>query len=379
MSSVAAQQTPHCPPGSLPAPPRRTGRPPATTGPGAGAGGLRVIRLADPGFSNHRRGLPLLLDWLEEQPGRTWQQRWLASGADSAGDEWADGPARWLQRNGTYSRSRLELMTSSLLVAVGADVVRPTLTWLLTGGKKRKLARNMIRSRDPEGFAKLRLRCQDDPAVPPDAQRDILFRTAVIIAAKGGRLADITIGDVLEILDAETALRGRAPSGSATFRMLREMGLFGAGVPTLREIRSIGQRSVEELVDRYPIACRPIRDLLVDYLKERQPAIDYGTLRNHTYQLARCFWLDLEQHHRGINSLRLPREVASAWKHRLQTRSTTTTTRTGERVEVAVERLGYLDTLAGVRAFYLDLAEWALEDPARWGPWVAPCPISQTI
>jgi hypothetical protein len=34
-----------------------------------------------------------------------------------------------------------------------------------------------------------------------------------------------------------------------------------------------------------------------------------------------------------------------------------------------------LDTLASVRAFYLDLAEWALDDPARWGPWVAPCPI----
>jgi hypothetical protein len=28
-----------------------------------------------------------------------------------------------------------------------------------------------------------------------------------------------------------------------------------------------------------------------------------------------------------------------------------------------------------VRAFYLDLAQWAVEDPARWGPWVAPCPV----
>jgi hypothetical protein len=35
--------------------------------------------------ANHRRGLPVLLDWLGEQPGRTWQQRWLASGADAAG------------------------------------------------------------------------------------------------------------------------------------------------------------------------------------------------------------------------------------------------------------------------------------------------------
>jgi len=28
-----------------------------------------------------------------------------------------------------------------------------------------------------------------------------------------------------------------------------------------------------------------------------------------------------------------------------------------------------------VRAFYLDLAQWAIDDPARWGPWVAPCPV----
>lgn len=327
--------------------------------------------------SNRRRGFPLLLDWLADQPGQTWQDRWILSGADAAGEQWARGPAQWLQRHSTYSPSRLELMTSSLLVAVGADIVRPSLNWLLTGGKKRKLARNMIRSRDPEGFAGLSLRCEEDPSITPQAHSHILFRAAVIIAAKGGTLADITIGDVLEILDAEFDLRGQTRSGSATFRMLREMGIFGAGVPTLREIRSIGQRSVEELIDRYPITCRPVRDLLVDYLKERQPAIDYVTLRNHAYVLAKCFWLDLEQHHRGIDSLRLPRDVAGAWKQRLRTRNTTTTTRTGETVEVTVERLSYLDTLAGVRAFYLDLAEWALEDPGRWGPWVASCPISR--
>ena len=28
-----------------------------------------------------------------------------------------------------------------------------------------------------------------------------------------------------------------------------------------------------------------------------------------------------------------------------------------------------------VRAFYLDLAQWAADDPARWGPWAAPCPV----
>jgi hypothetical protein len=28
-----------------------------------------------------------------------------------------------------------------------------------------------------------------------------------------------------------------------------------------------------------------------------------------------------------------------------------------------------------VRAFYLDIAQWAADDPARWAPWAAPCPI----
>ena len=342
---------------------------------------LALVAVASAGLpesrihASHRRGLPVLLDWLEEQPGRTWQQRWLVSGADAANERWAAGPARWLRCRGIYSASRLELMTSSLLVLVGADVIRPSLAWLLTGGKKRKLARNMICSRDPGGFARLRQLCQDDPAITPAAQAKVVFRSAVIIAAKGGVLADVTIGDVLEVLDAERAVRARRDSGAATFRVLREMGIFGPGVATLREILDTGQRTVEELVDRYPIACRPVRDLIVDYLKERQPSIDYVTLQHRASQLARSFWTDLEQHHPGIDTLRLPRDVASAWKQRLRTRSTTATSSTGEKTTVTIERLSYLDTLASVRAFYLDLAEWALDDPARWGPWVARCPI----
>ena len=206
-----------------------------------------------------RWGVPLLLDWLADHPGDTWQQRWVASGADAAGEDWAQHPEQWLRRQGKYSENRLRLMTSSLLVMVGADVVRPSLAWLLTGGKKRKLVRNMVYGRDGAGFDRLRRLCGQDPAIRPDAVGDILFRSAVIVAAKGGMLADITVGDVLEILDAECAVRGRADSASATFRMLREAGVLDANTPTLQQIRSLGQRSPAQLVDRYPIACRPIR------------------------------------------------------------------------------------------------------------------------
>ena len=121
---------------------------------------------------------------------------------------------------------------------------------------------------------------------------------------------------------------------------------------------------------------RPMRALFVEYLRERQPAIDYSTLVGLAYQLVGCFWTDLERHHPGIGSLSLPRDVAGAWKRRLRTR-TKTITRDGQQVEVETERLAHLDILATVRAFYLDLAQWALEDPSRWAVWVAPCPISQ--
>ena len=323
-----------------------------------------------------RWGVPLLLDWLADQLGDTWQQRWMASGADAAGPDWAQHPEQWLRRQGKYPENRLRLMTSSLLAVVGADVVRPSLAWLLTSGKKRNLVRHMVYGRDGAGFDRLRRLCEQDPAISHVAMGDTMFRSAVIVATKGGLLADVTVGDVLEILDTECAVRDRVYSASATFRMLREAGVLGADTPTLHQIRSLGQRSPAQLVDRYPIACRPIRDLLVAYLAERQPAIDYTTLVSLAYHLVRCFWFDLERHHPGIDSLRLPREVAGAWKRRLRTK-TTTMIRDDERVEVESERLGYLDTLATVRAFYLDLAEWGLDDPVRWGVWVAPCPINQ--
>ena len=44
---------------------------------------------------------------------------------------------------------------------------------------------------------------------------------------------------------------------------------------------------------------------------------------------------------------------------------------------MAVERINYRECLTPVRAFYLDLAHWAVEDPGRWAIWVTPCPIGE--
>lgn len=57
-------------------------------------------------------------------------------------------------------------------------------------------------------------------------------------------------------------------------------GLADGAPTTLRALRTRGQRSPGELIERYGIACGPVRNLLVDYLRERQPALDYTSLES---------------------------------------------------------------------------------------------------
>jgi len=118
-----------------------------------------------------------------------------------------------------------------------------------------------------------------------------------------------------------------------------------------------------------------VRDLLVDYLRERQPGVDYATLHKLSYTLGRLFWRDLEIHHPGIGSLRLPAEIATAWKQRINTKIRRVKDSDGHPSEESVPRINATEHLITVRAFYLDIAQWAAEEPARWGPWVVPCPI----
>lgn len=95
------------------------------------------------------------------------------------------------------------------------------------------------------------------------------------------------------------------------YATLHAMGVFGDQAPaTLRELRTAGQRTPKEMIDRYRLVCRPIRDLLVDYLRERQPVLDSTSLESLANYLGNLFWADLERHHPSLDSLALPVEVA---------------------------------------------------------------------
>ena len=54
---------------------------------------------------------------------------------------------------------------------------------------------------------------------------------------------------------------------------------------------------------------------------------------------------------------------------------TTVTGDGGEQTRVSA-RLDGRSVMTAVRAFYLDIAEWADDDPARWGPFAVRCPVS---
>jgi integrase len=207
-----------------------------------------------------------------------------------------------------------------------------------------------------------------------------MLQVAAMMAAKGGMVRDITVGDCLELLEARARVKegGKDNGGTFFYQLLHAAGFLPPGAPSrvrMIDPRVRGQRTAAELIDRYGLACEPVRDLLVDYLNERRPGIDYVTMTDLAYQLGLLFWKDLETHHPGIDSLGLAPDVAVAWKQRMQYRTVETTAPGGTRVQELVPRLSAVDHLTTVRSFYLDIAEWAVADPSRWAQWAVPCPV----
>jgi len=320
-----------------------------------------------------RLGVLTVLGWLRTQPGASWQLRWQASGAEDHPD--------WRLLVGTDPAKPLPHLSPGLLVLICADVIRPSLDWMLRFAPARhNLGAEMARTRDPSGALNTMTALCRSGRIGLQSQQQALTNIAMIMAVKGGPVEQVRVGDCVELLAAAARARATTPShlnSPLFYQLLRAHGDLGPDAPAAIEMFSgRGQPSCEALIDRYRIACRPVRDVLVDYLRERQPAMDFSSLQRHAYLLGKLFWADLEVHHPGIDSLQLSREVAAAWKQRVMFRTRTTTTPDREQVTMTAPRLDGRSVLTAVRAFYLDIAEWADDDPSRWGPWAVRCPVS---
>src|SRR5664280_2800568 len=188
-----------------------------------------------------------------------------------------------------------------------------------------------------------------------------------IMLHTGNSLDKIAEVDFFELRDHYLSRHRRIPHGTAqAWDLLQATGRLPAKRSLQAVVHRQGQRPTSELVNSYNLRCCSVRDVLVRYLDQRRPGMDYASFRGLITSLVKLFWADIEQHHPQVESLHLSPEMAEAWKQRVQVVSAVDgTTR---------PRRHYMATLVRVRALYLDIQEWALED-ASWAPWAVPCPI----
>jgi hypothetical protein len=227
--------------------------------------------------ARHRRKLTMLkiLDWLELHPGATWQERWTSSGAGADGTaDWRDQAVAELKAAGKLGDRSSEvhgILGMGMVQLIGGDVLRPGLPWLLATISPTRVAEEMGRTRDPAGIAALR-GLREAGTVGKSTFVPAVERVALIMAAKGGLVADITPGDCIELLDC---CRRVFPDGSRGnrhspffYQLLQSAGIFPPAAPaTVPDDQRQDRRAAERRAARralrpgLPTGPRPARGL----------------------------------------------------------------------------------------------------------------------
>ncbi|HEX5878956.1 MAG TPA: tyrosine-type recombinase/integrase [Actinomycetota bacterium] len=319
-----------------------------------------------PTATEHRavrlRGAATILNWLLAHPGEGWQDRWTVSGADHD-TSWIDTLAPGDTRSAATKRQEHVAGLACLLMC---RVVLPSYGFLAAYQAKGLLdrVRKVMR---PEMFARLE-NAAAGRGLSGRNRGDALRVISKIVLHTGTDVDALTAEDVLEVSAWSVHVQPRRkpiPGLHVAWDLLGAIGVTPADL-TLRSALRPGQRSTAELVDDYDIRCRPIRDVFIRYLDERRPAMDYNSLLGLLGALVGTFWVDIERHHPGIDTLHLPDEVSQAWKERARVVTAADgTVRPRKNIHALLMR---------VRAFYLDIQQWALEDPS-WVPWAVPSPV----
>jgi hypothetical protein len=328
----------------------------------------QVVRAVWPGgpdaVRRRARGARFLLEHLTGFPGSAWQQRWEASGLNERGR-----PVTAV-RGKQAERDEICVGTACLF---SLRVIRPSLQALRSTRFLRYGERFLTAQNDSllEEFWK---RVQNT-TVHPLHHGSALFDTTAALTTQGVALADLTpeafLHYVWESRDHGLAFKDRGDNGRGQFpgqlawQLLHDMGHFPSGTPgTLRAAVLSGRRTVKELVDRYNIRHQGVRQLLLDYLRRREPEMDYSTLDQLSRSLAGLFWAKIEAPAPGQPDLRIGTDLYKRWREAL-----------GTHQDGRKKREEFEHILRSVRSFYTDLHSWAVEEPEKWAHWVAPCPV----
>ena len=322
-----------------------------------------------------------MLNWLEAQPGGSWQDRWLASGAEGQQD-WRGLVAAWkAARSGSAPgpapaahRRRADAAHLRRCDPPRHRLAAALLTHPAQPGRRDGPHPRQCRVRRADALMPGRLGGLLCPARRPD-------KIAVIMAAKGGLAADITVGDCAELLGIAAQTRtgtDRHSSSPFFYQLLRSLGHVRPGRARddagLRRPRPAHLRAADRPLP-HPVPARSATCWWTTCANARQRWTSPPCSTTPTCS-ASCSGPTSKPTTPGISSLKLPRDVAAAWKQRVMTRTMTRPGPDGEPVTTTAPRRDGRSVLTAVRAFYLDIAEWADDDPARWGPHAVRCPVT---
>ncbi|MFB6555910.1 hypothetical protein [Streptomyces sp. NPDC056405] len=86
-------------------------------------------------------------------------------------------------------------------------------------------------------------------------------------------------------------------------------------------------------------------------------------LVNLVRHVAHHFWARIEEINPEQADLNIPADLYSTWRRQIGVRHD------------GKPRIGVDTIVIAVRSFYYDLHTWAADEPERWAPWVASCPV----
>ena len=312
-----------------------------------------------------RRGTTKLLKYLYRFDGSTWQQRWNSSGLDSAGTS--------VTSLGSTKDEGYEL-SWGVQALFALRVIRPSLR-AFRAQKFYDYANYFAACAADPALTKLFDAC-DDADTHPRFRHRAKYDIACALTTQGIQVSALTWQAFLYYSLETRKLENQAASvhrhrghfvGLLAWDVMAASGHFPPGTPSsLRKALYTGQLSAEQLVDRYDIQNFGIRQLLIEYLIARQGDTDYTTRVNLAGALAGRFWSQIEELSPGHPDLNIPDALYEQWRETIRHRAG------GER------RMDLHSILLPVRAFYMDIQRWALEEPARWAVWAARCPIPQS-
>lgn len=315
------------------------------------------------------RGVRAILEHLAGFPGEGWQQRWTAAGLD---ERHTSLGVVLFPEGGRVAKDAV----TGVRILFCLRVITPS----VPGFRSYKFSNYPDTFRfiaaDP-GLDRFFAAVQAHTDAAHIERVHAMFDVCGALTTQGIALADLTAAALLHYT-YECRRHGvtigatgdtRKFGGALAWHVLREMGHFPASTPpSPRASAYRGQRSITEMVDRYDVAAPAVRQVFIDYLSRRSADMDYAALDHLARYLVGYFWRRIVEINPAQTDFVLAEPVYAQWRESINWREP-------KNGEPAAPRLHPQNIVVAVRGFYADLHSWAVEDPARWGPWVAPCPV----